>query len=165
MAGVCQEGPQTILQIHWQQPVFRRGYGGSVCQGLSRLQESGGRSPSKKKRSDVNDLERLIAEQKAEDPSFAETLAESESELELGMKIAALREERGWTQEQLADRVGMPQSSVARYERAARTPSLGTLWRLATALDAEFVIGPRFSVRFVPSDITSLTIYNKGCRV
>jgi transcriptional regulator with XRE-family HTH domain len=40
---------------------------------------------------------------------------------------------------------GIKQPQIARIEKG-QMPTLGTLWRLAEALDAEVVIGPRQSV-------------------
>ena len=49
----------------------------------------------------------------------------------LGKKLAALRKERGLTQQQLADALGASQSVVAYYERRAANPSLELLQKLA----------------------------------
>ncbi len=49
----------------------------------------------------------------------------------LGKKLAALRKERGLTQQQLADALGASQSVVAYYERRADNPSLELLQKLA----------------------------------
>lgn len=51
-----------------------------------------------------------------------------------GDRIKALREKRGWTQQQLADRIGVARVTVARVERALARPSLDLLERLARAL-------------------------------
>jgi DNA-binding Xre family transcriptional regulator len=52
----------------------------------------------------------------------------------LGATIKRLRQERGWTQQQLADRVGIARVSVARIETGARAVSVATLERIAKAL-------------------------------
>jgi len=50
----------------------------------------------------------------------------------LGKKLAALRKQRGLTQQQLADALGQSQSVVVYYERRAVNPSLELLQKLAT---------------------------------
>ncbi len=49
-------------------------------------------------------------------------------------------------EERLADQMKMKQSAVARYEKARRTPSVRTLWRIAAALGAAIVLGPNRKV-------------------
>ena len=59
---------------------------------------------------------------------------------ELGRTVRALREQRGWSQAQLAAAAGMTQSAVARFEAGGTLPSLRVLDRLAHALDAELTV-------------------------
>jgi ribosome-binding protein aMBF1 (putative translation factor) len=54
----------------------------------------------------------------------------------LGEQIRELRAARGLTQAQLAERTGTTQSVIARLEAGERVPSLATLERVATALNA-----------------------------
>jgi len=55
----------------------------------------------------------------------------------LGKRIAQRRKSLGWTQEDLAERVGVDAETISRFERGAHLPSLPTLERLAAALRAE----------------------------
>lgn len=50
---------------------------------------------------------------------------------ELGAAVRSLREERGWSQNQLAHAAGMTQSAVARFEAGGTVPTLPVLKRLA----------------------------------
>jgi transcriptional regulator with XRE-family HTH domain len=45
------------------------------------------------------------------------------------------REKVGWTQEQLAHRVGKSKSQISRYEKGLRDPTLSSAQHLADALD------------------------------
>lgn len=53
---------------------------------------------------------------------------------EFGKHLRRLREEKGWTQEELADRAGMHFTYVGQIERGVRNPSLINLYKLAKAL-------------------------------
>jgi HTH-type transcriptional regulator/antitoxin HipB len=63
---------------------------------------------------------------------------------ELGEVVRQHREELGLTQAELADRAGLQQSSVARFEAGGTMPTIPMLERLAEALRL------RLSVEFVP---------------
>ena len=60
--------------------------------------------------------------------------------IRLAMEINALREKRGLTQRELAERLGTTQSAVARLEAGNISPSLPTLDRVAEALGVELVV-------------------------
>jgi ribosome-binding protein aMBF1 (putative translation factor) len=94
----------------------------------------------------MKSLGEFLQQMTARDPSFQEGLQEARAELSLGVLLSQLREERGWTQRTLAERAKMPQSAVARFEKAGRTPSVTSLWRLAEAFGVCFVLGPDLSV-------------------
>jgi transcriptional regulator with XRE-family HTH domain len=54
-----------------------------------------------------------------------------------GKQLRALREEQGYTQEDLADRAGMHFTYVGQIERGLRNPSLVNLHKLAKALKVD----------------------------
>ncbi len=54
-----------------------------------------------------------------------------------GKRLAALREQKGVTQTELAERLGVSQQLVAYYERRAPSPSLDFVEKLAAALDVQ----------------------------
>ncbi|HLZ71296.1 MAG TPA: helix-turn-helix transcriptional regulator [Dehalococcoidia bacterium] len=87
-----------------------------------------------------------------QDPEFARCVREAEAELELAFQTAAIREVRGMTQAQLAQAAGMRQPAIARFEKAGRTPTVTTLWRLAAALNARIVIGPEYQIHVEPCE-------------
>lgn len=55
-------------------------------------------------------------------PHWVEAMATDDKEffVALGLRIAQLRKERGWTQQELADKLGIAQQTLAHYE-VART--------------------------------------------
>lgn len=53
----------------------------------------------------------------------------------LGSRIRALRNSRGYTQEQLADRIGVSRQKYARIENGINSITLDTLAKIAEVLD------------------------------
>jgi predicted transcriptional regulator len=80
-------------------------------------------------------LDSYLTEQ-MQDPEFRAAY----EALEPAYQIARLRILRGLTQEQLAEKVGTKQPSIARLESGRSTPSLDFLQRVAEALDAQVEI-------------------------
>lgn len=60
--------------------------------------------------------------------------------IRLAMEIHDLREKRGLSQRELAERLGTTQSAVARLEAGNVSPSLPTLDKVAEALGVELVV-------------------------
>ena len=58
-------------------------------------------------------------------------------------RLKAARALRGWTQAELAERAGLPPTSIAHFESGSRKPSFDTLRRLAAALDVstDYLLG------------------------
>lgn len=54
----------------------------------------------------------------------------------VGENVKRLRLERGFTQEQLAERSGFSQQYLSDLERGRRNPTVVSLWELAQSLDA-----------------------------
>lgn len=73
------------------------------------------------------------------DPEFAEEYQRSLGRLRFAFSLAALREARGYTQAELAQRSGIKQPVIARYE-AGTLPNTPNLQKLAQALDAVVII-------------------------
>lgn len=61
-------------------------------------------------------------------------------ELEPAHQVTRLRIMRGLTQEELAEKVGTKQSSIARLENGKRPPSLSFLRRVVEALDGDLKV-------------------------
>lgn len=54
----------------------------------------------------------------------------------LGQRIAARRKAIDWTQDQLAERLGVDAETISRFERGATVPSLVTLDNLARTMSS-----------------------------
>lgn len=54
-----------------------------------------------------------------------------------GVRIAAIRKSRGLTQQQLAEKVNMSVVAIAYIETGKRWTRLGTLMKIATALEVD----------------------------
>jgi ribosome-binding protein aMBF1 (putative translation factor) len=65
----------------------------------------------------------------------------------LATEVAHHRAEQGLSQRQLAERLGVHQSDVARMESGEHTPSLERLIRIASGLDVELMIDIRPQAR------------------
>jgi HTH-type transcriptional regulator / antitoxin HipB len=78
-------------------------------------------------------------------PEAAASYEQARLRFELAEAIRSRREELGWSQRQLAERAGMTQPGVARFEAGGTTPTLPLLERLAAAL------GLTLQVRLAPA--------------
>ena len=80
----------------------------------------------------------------------------------LGIRIAILRISKGWSQAELARRIGVSTSAVGMYEQGRREPSLGLLVRLAQELgvttDYLLTGEPPASDPLTTSELPSITV-------
>jgi len=81
-----------------------------------------------------------IRDRRMREPGAVEAYQATALAYELGCTVRGLREQRGWSQTQLASEAGMTQSAVARFEAGGTVPSLPVLDRLARALDADLIV-------------------------
>ena len=92
----------------------------------------------------TKNLADVVRRKLASDPDLAAAVEAERSQANVGAEIFAARTAAGWTQKELADRVGMHQSAIARLEDADyHGHSLKTLERIAT------VLGMRVEITFV----------------
>jgi ribosome-binding protein aMBF1 (putative translation factor) len=59
---------------------------------------------------------------------------------QIAEQVAAQRQARGLSQQELAHITGTTQSAIARLEKGGRPPRIDTLLRIAQALDCELVV-------------------------
>ena len=84
----------------------------------------------------------LNLDKEMKSPRFAAVFQKEQTRNRLAEQIAALRESRGWTQAELARKVGTTQSGIARLENPNyRSYSLTMLEKVATVLNARVVVG------------------------
>ncbi len=57
-----------------------------------------------------------------------------------GNAVAAARAEKGFSQKDLSEMTGIDQSDISKIERGVANPSIGTLNRIAEALDAKLIV-------------------------
>ncbi|WP_300556671.1 helix-turn-helix transcriptional regulator [Maricaulis sp.] len=55
----------------------------------------------------------------------------------LAANIVKLRKDRGWSQEELADRAGLHRTYVSGVERCARNPTITVVEKFAKALEVD----------------------------
>lgn len=73
-------------------------------------------------------------------PGAVVVLESADASLGLGPHVRSLRAVAGLSQQDLAERLGTTQSAIARLEAGRQEPTVGTLRRLAAALDCRFVL-------------------------
>jgi len=74
-------------------------------------------------------------------PEVAAAYEQARLRYGLAEAVRARREELGWSQRRLAERAGMTQPGVARFEAGGTTPTLPLLERLAAALGLILAVG------------------------
>ncbi len=60
--------------------------------------------------------------------------------MSIGDNIKKIRKEKGYTQEQLAKKLGVSQQNLAQYENNKRNPKMETLQKIANSLDTHILV-------------------------
>ena len=81
-----------------------------------------------------------LHEQWLKTPGYQEAYEESHAEFELARQLIEARTKSGFSQEEIAVRMGTSQSAVARLESGSTLPSMRTLSRYARAANCEITI-------------------------
>ncbi|EAO9608713.1 helix-turn-helix transcriptional regulator [Salmonella enterica] len=61
----------------------------------------------------------------------------NELHIKFGKRVRELRKERGWSQEEFADRCGLDRTYVSGIERGIRNPTLQIIGMISDALNVE----------------------------
>ncbi|MDR1017136.1 MAG: helix-turn-helix transcriptional regulator [Lachnospiraceae bacterium] len=76
----------------------------------------------------------MIDKYRKQDPNFDITFNEEKVKLELEYSLMKAREEKGFSQRELAKKMNKPQSTVVRLENGQTDPKLSTIFSIARAL-------------------------------
>lgn len=91
------------------------------------------------KLSDMQTFDEVLTED-LKDPEFRARWERTALARAVANRVIGYRTERGLSQGELAEQLGMKQPQVARLESADHNPTIDTLIKLAGVLDIEFVI-------------------------
>jgi transcriptional regulator with XRE-family HTH domain len=108
-------------------------------------------------------FEQYLAEQVQREPGLADELEEEFQRARLGVAIARFREQRGMSQQALADVSGIKQPMIARIERGTQAPTLPTVVKLLRGLNASLRLEPDGRITVLSSP-TALTGYAVGAQ-
>lgn len=96
------------------------------------------------------DWDDYVAEREARDPEFREACERLRPQFEFRLALIGARLDAGLTQRQMAERLGVKQPALARWEAGVNMPTLETLFRVAKALNLEFTISPDTPLTVTP---------------
>jgi predicted transcriptional regulator len=88
-------------------------------------------------------IDELIAKKRATSKTFAQAYDEESERLETAYALMKLREEEGLTQQELAEKSGKPQSTIARIENGNINVSVSVLSQIGKS------VGKKLEIRFV----------------
>lgn len=76
-------------------------------------------------------------------PNVHKAYEEADLPIRLAIEVAKLREKKGFTQQELAKRIGTKQQVISRIEKVGENFTIGTLQRIAQALGAHLSVSLR----------------------
>ena len=91
-----------------------------------------------------------VAQRQARDPEFRAAGEEMRPQYEFRRALVAARIESGLTQREMAERLEVKQSAIARWEAGETMPTLDTLFRVAKALGLDFTVTPEVPLVVTP---------------
>jgi transcriptional regulator with XRE-family HTH domain len=80
-----------------------------------------------------------VSEQRR-NPTYQEAEQALASALDLAADVIRLRMQRGWTQEELAERMGTYQANISRLEHGLANPTLETLQKLSEVFKVDLCL-------------------------
>ena len=78
--------------------------------------------------------------QQRSDPEYLSAEAELRPVLDLAESVIRLRVERGWSQKELARKLGIWQANISRLEHGQANPTLDTLTKLSKVFGVDLVV-------------------------
>jgi DNA-binding XRE family transcriptional regulator len=91
----------------------------------------------------TRNVDKLIEKYTTESPTFKEEFEKEGERLSMAVALMKLREEAGLTQAELAEKVGKPQSTIARIESGRSNITM------ATIIDIAYALGKKVELKFV----------------
>ncbi|TFI12404.1 XRE family transcriptional regulator [Thiopseudomonas sp. 4R-3cl] len=88
----------------------------------------------------MSKVKEYIKKRSAESPQFKKQLEIERERLDLAIKLAELRNRSGYTQKELANKIGKPQSTISRIETGEMNPSIDLVIEIVNGLDKKFVV-------------------------
>lgn len=88
----------------------------------------------------MSKVKEYIKKRSAESPEFKKQLEIERERLDLAIKLAELRNRSGYTQKELANKIGKPQSTISRIETGEMNPSIELVIEIVNGLDKKFVV-------------------------
>jgi len=88
----------------------------------------------------MSKVKEYIKKRSAESPKFKKQLEIERERLDLAIKLAELRNRSGYTQKELANKIGKPQSTISRIETGEMNPSIDLVIEIVNGLDKKFVV-------------------------
>ncbi len=88
----------------------------------------------------MSDLQKYVENRVLKDAAFAEGYVEGYANFKLGILLRQAREAAGLTQEDLAERLGTPKSTISKIENRAEDVRLTLLRQYAEALGKNLYI-------------------------
>jgi transcriptional regulator with XRE-family HTH domain len=93
----------------------------------------------------MNIFSNITASQKLKDdvadPEVRQLMIDAHIRQGLPLQLRAMREDRGWTQAVLAEKLGTTQNAISRFESPkAAPPTIPTLKRIAQAFDVALIV-------------------------
>ena len=97
------------------------------------------------------------------DPEYRKGKAALQAQFALGDAVLRARVQRGWTQADLAHRVGTKQANISRIEAGLSNPTLKLIQKIIQILDLELTFAPvpsTTSSKIIPAAEASILVTN-----
>lgn len=107
------------------------------------------------------DFESYVAECRR-DPEYRKVAKKLKPILDLADEVFDLRMERGWTQAELAERVGTGQTNISRLENGLANPTFEFLQKLSAAFGTELDVHLQSRAHKIETRIVPILVPDEG---